>query len=118
MIWKHFWKRGYAGYLKHDVDEQTGKVKETPGVTSLARSKEDLFGALRNYIELRGHKEKHLDFLIECRKIKGMEFMTKFDILTAVGLALLGSRSKHASMIEKMRKERYDVSGMFRTRNY
>ncbi len=92
LINKHFIKRGYGGYLKYEMDELTRKPKEEPGYYSLRDKKQELFKAIQRYIERHAVREKHIDFLIQCRKIKGIEYMTDFDLFTACGGCLLGSQ--------------------------
>lgn len=93
LIWKHFIKRGYGGYLKYGFDEVTGKVRDYPGFYSLTESKQDLFNAIKRYIYHHSTREKHIDFLQQCRDIQGLEYMTKYDLFVGAGGALLGSQS-------------------------
>jgi len=92
LIWKHFVKRGFEGYLKYQIDEATGKRKDHPGFYSLTESKQDLFNAIKRYIYHHSTRERHIDFLKQCRQIKGMDYMTDYDLLVACGGALLGSQ--------------------------
>jgi len=93
--WEYFIKRGRGGYLKFEQDLTTGKLNDKPGFYSQGASKDELFAEIKDYITFRGHKEKHLSFLEECRNIRSKDEMTKYDRLTAHGAALLGSRSPH-----------------------
>ncbi len=99
LVWKHFDKRGYGGFLKYDIDTITGKLKDKPGFTSLEGSKQKLFNAVRNYIKHHGHRERHIGFLKECKEIPGIWQMTKYDLFTACGGALLGSQSDYGELI-------------------
>lgn len=97
LIIKHFVRRGYAcnnliqGYLKYDIDPTTGRYVEQPGWYSSTDTKQDLFKALRNYIEWHIHREKHYDLVLQLKAIKNIEQMTKYDLLTACGGALMSS---------------------------
>lgn len=118
IIWKHYVKRGYGGYLKYAVDEATGRIKtDRPGFTSLAESKQDLFNAVKTYIKWHGHREQHLDFIMECKKIRGIEYMTDFDLFTACGGCLLGSRSSFAEVV-KQATESFDLESVFQQYTY
>ena len=91
--WEHFIKRRRGGYLKYNVDLVTGKTSDKPGAYMSPEVKGDLFSELKDYILFRGHVEPFYDFLLECRNIQGKDQMTKYDRLTAHGMALLGSKS-------------------------
>jgi len=86
----YFIKHGYYGYLIFARDMLTGHFRATPGFNSRSQSKQELFNATRNYIELRGLQEKHLDLLNEWKDIPGIEYMTEYDLMTAAGGALMG----------------------------
>jgi len=92
LVWKHFIGRKHGGYLKYQVDETTNRPKEYPGFFSLQNSKQQLFNAVKTYIKWHIHREKHLKFIEQCRAIKGVEYMTDFDLFTGCGAALLGSQ--------------------------
>jgi len=102
-------RHGFGGYLLYDVDKYTGMFKTKPGVDSLERSKQDLFGLLRDYIDYRCHKEEHADFLMECKNIKGMEEMRHYDLLASVGMALMGSRSSYIDTLKRTEESDYDL---------
>ena len=105
LLWKHFIRRGYGGYLKYPIDEATGKVKDRPGFTSLGETKQDLFNAWKTYIKWHFHRERHLDLVEECKKIRGVEYMTDFDLFTSGGGCLLGIRSGYSEFIESMQED-------------
>lgn len=92
LIWKHIVKRGFGGYMKYQIDEATGKRKDHPGFYSLTDSKQDLFNAIKRYIFHHSTRERHIDFLLQCRQIRGLDYMTDFDLFVACGGALLGSQ--------------------------
>lgn len=90
-IWKWYEKRGYAGYLKYDIDLATNKPKNYPGFYSLTDSKQDLFQKTRNYIQDHGHRVLHKRLLLQWKEIQHMTQMTKFDLLTAAGGCFIGA---------------------------
>jgi len=102
IINKHFIDRGYAGYLKYSINEITGRQADEPGYFMGAGTKVEMMNLLRSHIAFRGHKENHLSLLLECKSIKGIEFVTNFDLLAAAGAALMGSRSSYSKIIERM----------------
>jgi hypothetical protein len=117
LIWKHYIKRGYGGYLKYSVDEATGKIKDSPGFTTLTGSKQDLFNAVKTYIKRHGIRERHLDFFVDCKGIKGIEYMKDFDLFAACGGCLLGSRSRYAKMVEAL-TDAFEVGDFFEQHHY
>jgi hypothetical protein len=108
--WEYFIDRGYGGYLMYEIDRATGKKKDKPGFTSLTLSKASLFSEIKDYIEYRGHKERHASFLKECKDIKGQEEMTRYDRFTAHGAALLGSQQNYHNRL--MEESMGNVSGV------
>lgn len=98
LIVKYFCNRGYQAFLKHDIDEY-GVIAKEPGVHSLLESKDKLFKGIRTYIEWHGHRCKSLSFLMQCKEIRLLEEMKKYDLFTACGCALMGSQSQYAKLI-------------------
>lgn len=90
---EYFVRRGYGGYLMHDIDEK-GALKDKPGFFSLEKSKNDLFTYLRDHFVKRGHKECHMGLMQEAKEITGIEYMKNFDLLTAAGGCQLAARSR------------------------
>lgn len=90
-IWRHYEQRGYAGFLKFDVDIKTGLSKSTPGFDSLGESKQRLFNKTRDFIQDHGHKVNHLKLLMQWKEIEYMDQMTDYDLLAAAGGCLLGT---------------------------
>jgi hypothetical protein len=86
-------EKGFAGYFLYDFDWKTGRLRNTPGFSSQGAEKQNLFNTTRNYIQIHGHKERHADFLKECKDIQSMEEMTDYDLFTAGAGALKGCMS-------------------------
>jgi hypothetical protein len=116
-LWEYFEARGYAGYLKYDVDIKTGKQKVTPGFNSEGGSKQDLFNGLRDYLQRHGKRERHGDLLNECKEIKSIEEMTDYDLLTAAGGALLGAKA-YLVTVKKPEAPKQDITDYFETFSY
>ncbi|MCH9002323.1 MAG: hypothetical protein IIC02_07090 [Planctomycetes bacterium] len=99
---------GMGGFLKHMRDPATGKFRKTPGHPTTTGKKQSIFNALRDYIQRRGKWEDHLELLEDCNDIQGVKQMTKYDRLTATGLAELAEDSDHGDTRkgeEKKKKE-------------
>jgi hypothetical protein len=86
-------EKGFAGYFLYDFDWKTGRLRNTPGFSSQGSEKQNLFNTTRNYIQIHGHKERHADFLKECKDIQSMDEMTDYDLFTAGAGALKGCMS-------------------------
>jgi len=93
-----FTEWGYGGYYLYDIDPRTGMRAEKPGFASYEKQKGNLFAATKDYIRYRGHKEEHASYLNECKSIKGVEQMGKYDRFTAHGGCLLGSKQNYYNM--------------------
>ena len=118
-LWQYFIEKGYGGYLKYDIDIKTGKISDKPGFFSGTETKDELFRELKDFITYRIHKCNFLSLLAELKDIKGPEQMTLYDLLTACGAALMGSRSRYAQVVEKeQRGFVWESDGLFRLRQY
>lgn len=119
LTYVHDWftERGYAGYLKYDWDTKAGKFKNNSGFNSGGESKQDLFNEVRDYIERHVHREVHLDLLMECKSISGIEDMTNWDLFTAGAGSLKGSKSKHTKFLQ-YNAQKVDISNYLQKRVY
>ena len=102
ILWQYFEDKGYGGYLLHEYDESTNKLKPKPGVYNVVDSKNDIFDLTRNYISYRSHKEMHVDLLMEWKGLKSFDDLTKKDLASAAGCCFLGSRSRHREILESV----------------
>ena len=91
----HFKRRGREGYLLYGWDATTNKQRNTAGFSSLHTSKASLFNEIINYLKFHIHREKHIDFLYDCKQIKGLKDMTNYDRFTARGGCLLGAKARY-----------------------
>jgi len=101
IINKHFIKRGYGGFLKYAIDEVTGRQKDNPGYFLGGGTKAEGLGLMKTHIFYHGHKENHLDLLLEEKGIQGSEQLTNYDLLASAMAALMGSKSSYATMLER-----------------
>jgi len=116
FIWDYFTERGYEGYLLYKVDPRTFKISNTPGGTA-NRVKQDIFTEYMTWIENEADEENHIEVLEECRDIDGPEDMTNYDLFTAGGYALLGTRGLYDEIAELDEKE-YTLDSYFKKRTY
>jgi len=100
-VWEYFVNHGYGGYLLYQVDRTTGKKAEKPGFMTFEKAKNDLFALTKDYIQYRGHKEEHASYLVECKNIRGLEQMGKYDRFTAHGACLLGSQQNYYNVLRE-----------------
>jgi hypothetical protein len=104
FLWDYFRDRGFEGYLLYKMDPNTFKISATPGDTA-NRTKQDIFTEYMTWIENEADEENHIEILEECRDIDGPEDMTNYDLFTAAGYALLGTRGLYDEIAELNEKE-------------
>jgi len=109
IIEKKFREWGYEGYLKYDIAPD-GVMKVSPGMYLHTRNKQEGFNLMRNFLEFRVHKIKHLNFLIECNNINSIDQLTNYDLLAAGMCALSGSVSQYAKVLKRFNEKKIDVS--------
>jgi hypothetical protein len=111
----HFTERGYWGYLLHDTDPTTGKMKQNPGFhTQGSGIKQKIFNLIGEDIANHGMRCRHLEILDECGMIRGLDDMTNYDLFTAYGGTLLAEESNHSNYLKNMRDDDgYDIAGFF-----
>ena len=108
-VWRHYIKRGYKGYLKYDIDPNTGKIAQKPGRYLTKEAIIELLSETAEYVKYRVHKEMFEEYLSELKSIKGPEDLTNHDLLSACGMALLGSKSSYASLWERTESDSVDA---------
>jgi hypothetical protein len=109
IIEKNFRKWGYEGYLKYDIAPD-GQMKNEPGTYIHGGNKQDGFNMVRTFLQYRCHKIKHLRFLEECRDIANIEDLRNYDMLASFMVALLGSRSHYAKLLQRVSEDSIDLS--------
>jgi hypothetical protein len=100
-LWGHFVDRGYGGFLKFQ-QRPDGSYENKPGFYAGAKNKENLFIEMINQVAMRGHMERILEVLIDCREIRGYDDLTNKDAFAACGWALLGAKSNYGKTQETM----------------
>ena len=118
IVLKNFILWGYKGYLKHEVDEVTGKLKEEAGGFTGTRTKEELFMEIQRYFSYRCHREKHYKILEEGVNIESAEHMKFYDRLAALGYALWGSKSPYGKHLQSNNSNGFDATRAWKRRKY
>ena len=116
LLWDYFFERGYQGYLLYKVDPKTFEVNKTPGLTA-NKVKQDIFTEYMTWIENEANEETHIEILEECRDIDGPEDMTNYDLFTAGGYALLGTRGIYDE-IEALNEQEYTLDSYLKKKTY
>jgi hypothetical protein len=116
FLWDYFRDRGWEGYLLYKVDPNTFKISATPGDTA-NRTKQDIFTEYMTWIENEADEENHIEILEECRDIDGPEDMTNYDLFTAGGYALLGTRGTFDD-IQEIDSKGYDLDSYLSKKTY
>jgi hypothetical protein len=113
--WEYFIRNGFGGYLKYDINMSTGQPNPKPGYWLGEGGKDELFKQINDYLERNAFRERHIKVLLEAKDIRGPEQLKNFDLLAAVGGALLGARDMGASVTSVNRsnriKEAYETWG-------
>jgi hypothetical protein len=97
----YVYKRGYGGYFLFDMGLD-GRPKPLPGKWTGTETQQDIVREYKDYVEFRGHKEKHDKLLLEIKNFSGVESFTRLDLKTAFGYALLGSKSRYREILSTM----------------
>jgi len=116
LLWDYFVERGYSEYLLFKIDPKTFEINKTPGTTA-NKVKQDIFTEYMTWIENEADVETHIEVLEECRDIDGPEDMTNYDLFTAGGYALLGTRGVYDE-IEELNEKEYVLDNFFQKRTY
>ena len=102
-LYERFIDWGLRGYLLYDMNEQ-GEKKPLPGRITTDGSnnstKQDIFDVWEQYLKDGCDYENHIEMLEETANIDGKGEMTKYDLFTAGGYALLGSKSLYPKFVE------------------
>jgi hypothetical protein len=102
-LYERFIDWGLRGYLLYDMNEQ-GEKKPLPGRITTDGSnnstKQDIFDVWEQYLKDACDYENHIEMLEETANIDGKQEMTKYDLFTAGGYALLGSKSLYPKFVE------------------
>lgn len=123
-LYKHYVKRNFAGYLKYGytTDKSTGFLQEntTPGYSLVnSDTKQEMFNQLKGYINYNILRNKHIRIATQMRKIKGIEYLNKFDLLAAAGGSLLGRKTYlDEQLFEDEEPDTIDIQNLFPMRKY
>jgi len=117
LIWDHFKRRGYLGYLKYYTGPD-GRKKKTPGFNARGPVQQQMFNAHKKYIELHAHRERHIEVLEECYSIKGVEELTSHDLFVAIGGCYMGTEIQVNERSNPDNNSKSDLSRFMRKRKY
>ena len=112
-IVRDIYAKGYGGYFIYDLDIQTGKPKNMPGVYTSPAVLQEMITDTKDYIEFHGHKENHDDLLNEFKGLQGVESFTKMDLHVAFGMARKGSKSRHRDIMMQGEGDTMIIDGLF-----
>ena len=103
------------------MNEQ-GEKKPLPGRITTDGSnnsaKQDIFDTWEQYLKDGCEYENHIEILEETANIDGRAEMTKYDLFTAGGYALLGSKSLYPKFVEMNEQASKIDSDLFGTFDY
>ncbi len=81
---------GYRGMLVHKYNVEKEKVEELAGQATSSKTHQEIFKLIQKHIKHHCHRERHADFLEQIRDIGSTDEMTKYDLFSAMGYAMLG----------------------------
>jgi hypothetical protein len=116
LIWSHFRKRGYLGYLKYGR-KPDGKQNLTPGFYTRGPVQQDIFYAHEKYLSDHWFREKHIEILQQAKTIKGVDELTDFDLFVAVGGSYLGSKDVVMDRTNPDKKKTVSMNDFFSRKN-
>jgi hypothetical protein len=90
-----FIKMQFGGYLLYATNPEDGKPKTNAGFHTTNDLKKRMFNKHRDYIKMFGTRDKHIDYLMQCSEIRGLEDTTTKDLFVATGGCLLGEESMY-----------------------
>ena len=112
-VWDHFIRRSYDGYLKYAIDPN-GKQKKTPGMNLLGKTTQKVMQAQQQYIEHHCDRECHLDYLLQCKAMRGIEDITNHDLFASCGVNLVGVETDYSRFRPYYETESQDKTGDIR----
>jgi len=120
FVREHFEKNGFAGMLVHK--QENGNIEKLAGEATTVKTKQAIFNEFRTYIKRHCHRERHADLLYEIKEIRDLEDMTRYDLFTAAGFAMLGNLYYYPDM-QKQNPSQQDNDNsnnfaLFRQRTY
>jgi len=123
-MYKHYIKRGFAGYLKYGytIDKSTGvaTINTTPGYSLVnSDTKQEMFNQIKSYIHYNILRNKHIRIAQQMRKIKGIEYLNKYDLLAAFGGVMLWDKVYiEEDFYETEEPDTVDIRALFPMRKY
>ena len=116
-IQEYFTRKGFAGYLLHDVDVKTGKMKESAGWTGAGRGggdKEKLFNLAYDWSNFFADGCDHPEILQELLDIKSFDDMKNRDLFVSIAGCLRAEQSSHLDRIRRFNTTKVDISGFYK----
>ena len=101
LVWDHFVRRGYSGYLKYERTSK-GKYSQTPGFFNRGVYPQKIFQKHQAFIQNHGMRERHLEVLMDQKEIRGVDDLTNHDLFVAVGGAMIGSDSDYGEKLREL----------------
>lgn len=96
-----FQDQSWGGYLMYSTDPETGKPKTNPGFHSGSDMKKMLFNKTRDYIAVFGRRDKHIEYLMDCLEIRGLEDMTKHDLFVSCAGCHVAEESQYGEYLQE-----------------
>lgn len=114
-IQEYFVRHGYSGYLLHDIDLRTGKLKTNAGWTTAGKSgiKEDLFNIGADWVNLYASSCNHPEILEEFLQIRSLDNMKDRDLFVSAVGCLKAEKSLHIDYKRKINSDKISLDGWY-----
>jgi hypothetical protein len=114
-----FIEKGFRSMLVHKFNQEKVQMEGIAGQATDNYTKQQIFKKIQTYIKYHVGRDRHADFLEQVRDITSLQEMTKYDLFTAVGYAMIGS-SQYINDIQMVDDSHQQASSepFFRTFKY
>jgi hypothetical protein len=114
-IQEYFIRHGYSGYLLHDIDIRTGKLKINAGWNTGGKSgiKEELFNIGADWVNIYAQNCNHPEILEEFLQIRSLQNMKDRDLFVSIVGCLKAEKSLHIDYKRKMDFSKISLDGWY-----
>lgn len=117
VVIERFIEWGFGGFLQYDVDEK-GRPKEDAGfyIGNNDLVKQDMWAKVMHYIQIHGARERHIEFLEECKEIGGIDELKLYDLFASCAGCLIGLENFYGEVEHiKPHEQKVDISSYLPT---
>lgn len=116
IVREYFKRKGFGGYLYY-FREGDGSYRKTAGYSLTRDTPDKIIGCAVTFVELYGHRIKHLELLQQCKDLRGKKDIKNKDLVAVFGGATHSIENDYRSEEMVDHSER-DLSSWFIKKNY